>query len=364
MALSSISPLDTVGEGAFIAMIIGLMVQSFLAGTATLQTAAFFWVNRKDPIGHKCAVAVLWSLALFQTTSNAASTYLLSAGKGRTSDSELSWTFRIQAFVIAFVVVITQLLYVLRLWALLKTKKTYQRWIPPFLFVLLAIIFAFALISGVELWRITSISTLEGMPRWSSYIALAGACSNDILIALALVYAFATGNTNLTCLMKRRTGSSITMFSAYVFNTGVVAAVFSGFALLCFVSATTTPLFFIALGLLPQAMMNARLYFHCATHLPSVFLPTTVDLPQIPYSRHSESEMPYLRQRPSCSPSTTSASHFNPPLPKLTINEVGLPLFPATRKSVEQSSPVTDVPLEILVQTRKEKTVTKYRPQM
>jgi len=335
---------------AFTAMLSGVALDAFLAGLATLQTLAFFWVNRDDPFGHKCAVGFLWLLTLFEVICNVFSVNSFAIGKGLTV---LPWSFRIQVFVVSVVGVVTKMLYVLRVWKLLSTS--YKRIIPIFLVLMLAVEFAFGMFAGVEVYTIYFLPNLAHMPfKWAACIAMATCAFNDVLIAITLVYAFATGNTNLTW-----TQSSVTMFSAYVLNTGIVTAMFSIFALVTYALDNTSPVFFVAITLLPQvytncflAMMNARFYFQSATKLPRVFLPTTVEVPTMPYYPH----------RPSRISTNSSNHHLNPAQPQ-TINEVGFPLFArqSQQNDREDVSPTTPMPLEVLVQTRKEFSVGKYR---
>ncbi|KAJ7592882.1 hypothetical protein C8J56DRAFT_929722 [Mycena floridula] len=357
---TSLSGISSSFAPSFTALLVGLVVSAFLAGLGTLQTVAFFWVNKSDPLGHKCAVGLLWALSMFEVVCHVYSIHSFSVGTGITV---LPWTFRIQVWTVSLVAVITQGLYVMRLWAL-SQGKMFKRYLTALLFIMVLAEFAFGLFTGAELFSVPSLPGLRTFPmKWGAYVTMAMLVVNDILIAIALVYAFVTGNTNLTW-----TGSSITMFSAYVFNTGVTAAIFSIFALIAWVLDTTSPTLFVALIVLPQvytncflAMMNARFYFHAATKLPSVFLPTAIDRSVSRLHDRTMSSTSRYSYRKDSHSSSDSMNHLNPPqLPQLTINQMGFPLFNRANDH-QQISPSVDMPLEILVETHKQHSVTRYR---
>lgn len=325
-------------ESPFTAMVVGLSLGSFLAGLATLQTLAFFWVNKRDPKGHKVFVFVAWLLSLLQISFHAEATWYCVVHQPARDVVFVSWPFRVQIFMVIIVASWTKLLYVARIWRLAKIRRK-----PPIIAIVLGLLLlaelGFGLLAGYDMYLVNNLAGLALLQRkWAAFVAVSLVTLDDVLIVVGLVYSFVMTNTNLSW-----TDSSMVMFCAYALNTGFIAAVFSVVSLVAFALDSVSPVFFVVVVLLPQvytncflAMMNARFYFQTPGHLPDVFLPT---------GREMMVSNQLLGSRLSVN--STSAQ-------PLTINDAGLPICTPTEQPNLVQRP--EMPLEVLVVTRKEES--------
>ncbi|KAK7043182.1 hypothetical protein VNI00_008536 [Paramarasmius palmivorus] len=315
------------------AMMIGTLLAAFLGGLASLQTALFFGSSKNDHWAHKTSVFLLWVIDILQLCFifHATYYYVIKQGVNNETHNEFIWSLKLQIFLQTLVMSATKLLYTIRIWKLRRLTRT---WIPIVLFVLLAAEYGLGSFFAYEVTKVDLLKDVVNL-RSQTYIFLSMALNSatDIIVALALVYTLVKSRPSLEW-----TNSNVTMLAAYVINTGGITGIFSVVTLIGFALGVTSPLYIVAIMVLPQlyvncflSMLNASYYFQTQSSLDlsiSYRNPSEYNL-EIPRAGFGK-DMHSLARRPRIdSFDSTNDSEVTLGMAKSadTINELGLPLF-------------------------------------
>ncbi|KAG5732274.1 hypothetical protein E4T56_gene11381 [Termitomyces sp. T112] len=336
MSSATAAPLDsTLGI-----TLVGSLVLTLLLGIATVQTSIFVQTNKQIPYMNKFTVLVLWFFLVVQAamTSHTVYFYLVRHPGVSILDIELIWSYTVNCAFDLLLTNLTEILYSLRLWQLLRNKRYRVGLFAPVV-PLILVGLALNIYIPLKIKQVKHFPDLLTVSfHWAVVLAFTSSSLVDFLLCLALIYALAKAGTRLDWA-----DTNAAVIAAYALNSGAVATAFSFLSLIVYLLIPTNFLFFALRMVLSgiyvnsfMAMLNARFYFQRPEGLVNVTLPhgSVIVYNNGGYANHG-------------APAAGTSNH-------VTINEAGLPIF----KPKTETGQLTEIQL-MEVKVTKEQTETR-----
>ncbi|KAG5729080.1 hypothetical protein E4T56_gene3116 [Termitomyces sp. T112] len=289
--------------------LVGVLFATMLLGIAIVQTSIFMKTNKQIPYVNKFTVLCLCTLLTIHTMMSSHVVYFyLVTKQGDIGGQPLVWSYTASISLDLVLTNITEILYSLRLWQLLKNNRyCYAVFSPLVVMILLGI--AMNIYIPLQVSQVANLPSL-GHVTFEAFVILDFGTSSfiDVLLCLALLYA-------LTKTAKRLdwAKTNTIVLISYALNTGALATVVSFCSFIIYVSMPTN-LVFLAFRIVLcgfyvnsfLAMLNARFYFQRAEGLVNVALPHGSVI---------------VYENANRMPAAAGTSN------NVTINEAGLPIF-------------------------------------
>lgn len=300
-------------------LFLSLIITATLFGFTTFQVLTFLYANEGDPLLQKLSVIILWALDLAELSFFAHLVYYLTFVPNVPRLSVV-WSFPIYLLIHKVLLFLTHGCYILRIWRM----RPHRRCLPLLLLLFAVSNFGVGIYLSTLSYKISSSAMVSAQPfRGLVITTLSLSSATDLLIAGSLIYALSEEKLDLSW-----TNSSWVMLSAYFVNSGMMVGLISltrviSYTIMGFRSLTLTAIVAELHVLSFVGMLNARLYFQ--KYQQSVE----------PDKCYSDCDSVNKRMSPT-------------PIPALTINEVGLPLFlPSGQSAVNKVDGVEIIKVKV-----------------
>jgi len=308
----------------------------FLLGISTVQMTIFFQTNKRIPYLNKLAVFLLWLLNCLHVAVTTHITYHYLVTMGGNIQGPLVWSYTASSILELSLTNITQMLYSIRLWQLLKRNKS-----RPYLFSLLVMLLMLSIAMNIyipiQIAKVKNIISLGFVTyHWAVTLDFSTSSAIDFLLSTSLIYSLAKFGKRLEWAE-----TTLTVLAAYALNTGIIASFFSLTCIMAYVLMPKDLIFFalkiVLTGLYVNsflAMLNARFYFQRSEGLVNVSLPQVIMYEHGGGGQARASRYDHRSLGPPRAPRMTQTEDTH----NATINEAGLPLFNSKHASDEPTA--------------------------
>ncbi|KZS95668.1 hypothetical protein SISNIDRAFT_452320 [Sistotremastrum niveocremeum HHB9708] len=234
------APIHLVLDNTFGALLIGVLISAALWGVTCIQTFIYYMTYPGDELHLKIIVALAW---IFDTIHqilicHTAYTYLVTNFGNLEFLGVLVNTLVIEVFFTAFIALLVQCFFAMRVWILSSKNIIITSIVMAFVLSEFGAVMAYG-IKGVNFTTLADLSKLKALSISVNALAAAG----DIVIAATLCWLLHTSRTGF-----KRSDGMITKMIAFCVNTGLITS-------LCAIASLVT------IVALPNAFVYIAFYF-------------------------------------------------------------------------------------------------------